>query len=880
MKARKEVSQLKATARKKSIDNQEEAKAIDVYSSKSESETTEGYFPKERKEKQDEGKHIKLDEPINQVIKEADIKLEDPDVKVAPTKIQTGFKGVKARNEMSSNKNEAKVTNVEKFEKDNNKEQNAEELYLNNLKNDHEVEIAATRIQAGFKGMQVRKNEEINNKNRNDNEEEIDLDLLDPKHEISEKDSPKWKERNDNAEEIDINLLDPEVEIAATKIQAGFKGMKARKQVSAMKGDYKNEIAAIDLPKVEERNNKNRNNNEEEIDIDLLDPEVEMAATKIQAGFKGMKARKGVSAMKGERHDVDEKDVPKVKERNKNRYDNEEQKQEFKNNEVEESNTKFNEGKVDIDLLDPEVEIAATKIQAGFKGMKARKEVSALKGKPRYDINVLKYEERNQNRNYNEEEINIDLLDPEVEVAATKIQAGFKGMKARKDLSAMREGPKHELDENDIPEDEGSNRNINGNEEEINIDLLDPEVEIAATKIQAGFKGMKTRKNLFAMRGGPKHELEQNVIPGDEESNRNRNGNGIEQEINIDLLDPEVEIAATKIQAGYKGMKARREVSARKGEHKHKLEEKAMPRVEEHNKRDSKHEIAEKSTQMLEKGNRNENEEEIDNNLLDPEVEIAATKIQAGFKGMKARKEVSAMKGDSNYEIAKKDLPKVENLNKNSNDNEEEIDIDLFDPDVEIAATKIQAGFKGMKARKEVSILKGEPLHEIDKKDAAKFEERNKNRNDNKEPKQELEGNDKPKVVESNTNLNDEEIDIDLLDPEVEIAATKIQAGFKGMKARKEVSALKGELVSEFVENDASKFEEMNKNRNNIQEEIDIDLLDPEVEIAATKIQAGFKGMKARKEVSAMKGSNDFLEKHDVNISDPAKTTKQESEKK
>ena len=875
MKARKEVSQIKATARKKSIGNQDEAKAIDVYSSKAESGTSEGYFPKEIKENQDEEKDMKLDEPKNQAIIEKDNNKEqnaeelyldnqknDHEVEIAATRIQAGFKGMQVRKNVSAIKDEITMTKEKILDKETSekckrsKNDNEEELGMELP--DPEVQIAATKIQAGFKGMKARKEvsamkgdfkheiaakdlkvEERKNKNRNDNEEKIDLDILNPKHGISEKDSPKLEERNDNAEDIDINLLDPEVEIAATKIQAGFKGMKARKQVSAMKEDYKNEIVVKDLPKVEERKNKNRNNiKEEEIDIDLLDPEVEMAATKIQAGFKGMKARKGVSAMKLERHDVDEKDVPKVKERNKNRNDNEEQKKEFENNEIKESNTKFNEGIVDIDLLDPEVESAATKIQAGFKGMKARKEVSALKGKPRHEIDekdVLQLEEWNKNRNYNEEESNIDLLDPEVEIAATKIQAGFKGMKARKDLSAMRGGPKHELEENDIPEDEESNKNRNGSEEGINIDLLDPEVEIAATKIQAGFKGMKARKDLSAMRGGPKHELEENDIPEDERSNKKRNGS--EEGINIDLLDPEVEMAATKIQAGFKGMKARQEVSARKGEPK--LEEKDKLRYEENSKK------------------RNEKEVEIGIDYLDPEVENE-------FKGMKTRKEIPVVIRDCNHEIAEEARRMLEEGNRN--ENMEEIDNNLLDPEVEIATTKVQTGFKGG------------PLHQIDQMDAAKFEERNENRNDVKEPKQESGDNDKPKVVESNTNFNDEEIDIDLLDPEVEIAATKIQAGFKGMKARKEVFALKGKLGHEFDEKDASKFEERNKNRTNIQEEIDIDLLDPEVEIAATKIQAGFKGMKARKEVSAMKGSNDFLENHDVNISDPAKTTKQESE--
>ena len=37
---------------------------------------------------------------------------------------------------------------------------------------------------------------------------------------------------------------------------------------------------------------------------------------------------------------------------------------------------------------------------------------------------------------------------------------------------------------------------------------------------------------------------------------------------------------------------------------------------------------------------------------------------------------------------------------------EEEIDIDLNDPEVEVAATKIQAAFKGMQTRREMKVTK------------------------------------------------------------------------------------------------------------------------------------------------------------------------------
>merc|ERR1719266_2935976 len=124
---------------------------------------------------------------------------------------------------------------------------------------------------------------------------------------------------------------------------------------------------------------------------------------------------------------------------------------------------------------------------------------------------------------------------------------------------------------------------------------------------------------------------------------------------------------------------------------------------------------------------------------------------------------------------------------------------------------------------------------------------------------------------------DDEVIDIDLNDPEVEAAATKIQAGFKGHKARKQVKELQGEKkegevevkVKEEIETEDKKEQEINneEKKEDIEEqkgeEIDIDLTDPEVEAAATKIQAGFKGHKARKEVSQMKTEQDGTDQPD-----------------
>ncbi|XP_063441376.1 glutamic acid-rich protein-like isoform X2 [Mytilus trossulus] len=476
--------------------------------------------------------------------------------------------------------------------------------------------------------------------------------------------------------------------------------------------------------------------------VDSGDPQQQDAALKIQTEFRRHDAVKKVEVMQ------EEEAALTIQSSFRGHQDREKVKQMIV--EKDPAQPKAEEEEVDIDLTDPDVEHAAIKIQAGFKGYKARKDVQSkakskkpeVKEQTELDKAATKiqagfrgHQTRQQHKNpkekqpeTKEEEVDIDLNDPEVEKAATKIQAGFRGHQTRKEMQSK----------TDVKSETKVDQSKQSETEEVDIDLNDPEVEKAATKIQAGFRGHKTRKEMSSKT--------------DVQTNQETEPKKEEEEVDIDLNDPEVEKAAIKIQAGFKGFQTRKEMQS-------KSEEKVPEKKEEV-------------------------EEVVDIDLNDPDVEKAAIKIQAGFKGFQTRKEMQSKKSDTEVKTEQKTEAKKEEKQ------EEEVDIDLEDPATADAALKIQAGFRGYKTRKE---LQGQVEEGKTKESESNTESKEETKTESKVEETKTES----KVEETKTESKEEEVDIDLTDPEVEKAATKIQAGFKGYKTRKGIQDKKSETSVE-----------------------------------------------------------------------------------
>ncbi|XP_015109917.1 neuromodulin [Diachasma alloeum] len=143
-----------------------------------------------------------------------------------------------------------------------------------NDSSDKEKEEAATRIQAVFRGHQARKSMK-------------DTDTSSQGKNNSEDSEPTIEQLQEEFRADDVDLCN-----AATKIQASFRGHMSRKEQavsSVMKaaGDMVQSAGEKIEEKVDDAVNELEG-------IDLTDPDLHKAATKIQASFRGHKVRQEV----------------------------------------------------------------------------------------------------------------------------------------------------------------------------------------------------------------------------------------------------------------------------------------------------------------------------------------------------------------------------------------------------------------------------------------------------------------------------------------------------------------------------------------------------------------------------------------------------------
>jgi len=513
--------------------------------------------------------------------------------------------------------------------------------------------------------------------------------------------------------------------------------------------------------KVNDLKNFDSNDNEisEKVDIDLNDPEVANSTAKIQASFKGKQARKEVEKIK-----EDKKQASKHK--------------------IEEE--------IDINLNDPEVANTAAKIQASFKGKQVRKEVAKMKeeqSQSNSEVNIVKTETEKIEKKA-DEEIDIDLNDPEVANSAAKIQASFKGKQVRKEVAKMKEEQSQSNSEGNIVKTETEEIEKKA-DEEIDIDLNDPEVANSAAKIQASFKRKQVRTEAAKMKEEQSQSnLEGNIVKTEtEEAEQKAN-----EEIDIDLNDPEVANNAAKIQASFKGKQVRKEVA------KMKEENKKDATIVKTDVNLNLEQVEPTECSKLEDWNPKETPQIIENaeedlsvrssvNWEDPDINDTATNIQAGYRGWKVR----------------------DDMNKKEE---------------ERAATKIQTRYRGYQARKNVSKIR---------------KEKNKNLKDNLEEPNEIIVEDTSEYTEYDSETSyyyeDEDDESEILDerpktPETSVAkfaektdsqdSTKL-SGFKaiGMVARlmkKRKEKLDDERRQSIVSKDDSTMENNLSKENQIAE--------------------------------------------------------------
>lgn len=209
-----------------------------------------------------------------------------------------------------------------------------------------------------------------------------------------------------------------------------------------------------------------------------------------------------------------------------------------------------------------ELDKAATKIQATFRGHKARQEAqTSVKTESIDDLGEgelpLKTAGSFGGKEYGEKE----------HAAATSIQAGYRGYYTRIELSARNEaattiqaGYRGYAVRKGLQDNEASTKQL---DEDSKVVATNEEEETAAIKIQSAFRGHQTRNAISGKQKSnspAEHGIEDNEVDSSPKDDSVANEQGEEEQKANDSTETAKNEAATKIQSSYRGYYTRKQL--------------------------------------------------------------------------------------------------------------------------------------------------------------------------------------------------------------------------------------------------------------------------------------------------------------------------------
>ncbi|XP_033334395.1 IQ calmodulin-binding domain containing protein igloo [Megalopta genalis] len=194
------------------------------------------------------------------------------------------------------------------------------------------------------------------------------------------------------------------------------------------------------------------------------------------------------------KEDIKNGDIPKASENSSEKVEAQETKQEKTEAKEQESNGSKEEEENEGEAGDKERAEAATRIQAAFRGHHARKSMKETESS-------AKQTGTKSNSEPTKEQLQAEFRadDKELCKAASKIQASFRSHMSAKEQTASLMKSAENAVVNVVSELEDKAKDAMNELE--GIDLTDPDLHKAATKIQASFRGHKVRQEVLSTPG-------------------------------------------------------------------------------------------------------------------------------------------------------------------------------------------------------------------------------------------------------------------------------------------------------------------------------------------------------------------------------------------